>query len=195
MTETSAHARKSATESNARILFGTLASAAILLGGCAARKTPAIPWSTAVLVRPVPRQLPPVAENPRDPVPDLRIELPPPPAPLAPRAIPARPRSVTPSQNENARPEKLDAPRIVPELSVQESASLERQTEESLSVAERNLASTRRKSLNAVQSDLASKIRSFISDAREAGRTGDWGRAYELAQKAQVLSEQLAGSL
>jgi hypothetical protein len=49
--------------------------------------------------------------------------------------------------------------------------------------------------LNAVQSDLASKVRSFISDAREAGRAGDWGRSRDLAKKAQVLSQELAGSL
>jgi hypothetical protein len=80
-------------------------------------------------------------------------------------------------------------------LSSQESASLQRQTEQSLSAAERNLAATAGKSLNATQSDLASKVRSFISDAREAGRAGDWARARELAKKAQVLAEELAGSL
>jgi hypothetical protein len=72
---------------------------------------------------------------------------------------------------------------------------LQRQTEQSLSAAERNLAATAGKSLNATQSDLASKVRSFISDAREAGRAGDWARARELAKKAQVLAEELAGSL
>jgi hypothetical protein len=80
-------------------------------------------------------------------------------------------------------------------LSSQESASLQRQTEQSLSAAERNLAATAGKSLNATQSDLASKVRGFISDAREAGRAGDWARARELAKKAQVLAEELAGSL
>jgi hypothetical protein len=62
-------------------------------------------------------------------------------------------------------------------------------------VAERNLAAAAGKSLNAMQSDVASKVRSFISDAREAGRAGDWVRARDLAKKAQVLSEELVGSL
>jgi hypothetical protein len=194
MTEPSAQPRKSATQKNARLFFGALSSAAILLGGCAVRKTPTIPWTTAVLVRPVPPQHPVSTENPTDPVPDLQIELPPPPAPLAPRTVPARPRGVVPPQNENAHPEQLEAPRIVPELSAQESADLQRETETSLSAAERNLSAIAGKSLNAAQSDLVSKVRSFISDARDAGRAGDWGRAYELAQKAQVLSEQLARS-
>ncbi|MGC1617241.1 MAG: hypothetical protein WA765_02010 [Candidatus Acidiferrum sp.] len=136
-----------------------------------------------------------MAENPTDPVPDLRLEIPPPPAPLAPRTVPARPRGVAPAQNENARPGKPAAPQIVPDLTSQESASLQRQTDESLRVAERNLALASGKSLNPAQSDLTSKVRSFISDAREAGRAGDWVGASDLAQKAQVLSEELARSL
>jgi hypothetical protein len=72
---------------------------------------------------------------------------------------------------------------------------LQRETNQSLNAAEHNLASTAGKSLNAMKSDMASKIRSFISDAREAGNSGDWGRARELAKKAQVLSEELAASL
>ncbi|MGC1415995.1 MAG: hypothetical protein WA817_11970 [Candidatus Acidiferrum sp.] len=193
--ESSAQPEKSAIQGSARIFFGALGSAAILLSGCAARKTPAIPWTTAVLVRPVPPEHPPLAVNPTDPVPDLRLEIPPPPAPLAPRTFPARPRSPAPAQSENARPEKLEAPQIVPDLTSQESASLQRQTDESLNVAERNLALISGKSLNPAQSDLASKVRGFISDAREAGRAGDWVGASDLAQKARVLSEQLARSL
>jgi hypothetical protein len=64
-----------------------------------------------------------------------------------------------------------------------------------LNVAEHNLAAASGKPLNATQADLASKVRSFISDAREAGRSGDWTRARDLAKKAQVLSEELAASL
>jgi hypothetical protein len=64
-----------------------------------------------------------------------------------------------------------------------------------LAAAERNLAAVAGKSLNATQSDLASKVRIFISDARESGRAGDWTRARDLAKKAQVLSEELVGSL
>jgi hypothetical protein len=53
----------------------------------------------------------------------------------------------------------------------------------------------RGKNLNAAQSDLASKIRGFIKDAREAAQIADWSRARSLAKKAQVLSEGLADSL
>jgi len=98
---------------------------------------------------------------------------------------------------------------MVPELSPQQASSLQRETNQSLTVAERNLAATAGKSLNATQTDLASKVRSlnatqtdlaskvrsFISDAQEAGNSGDWARARELAKKAEVLSEELASSL
>jgi hypothetical protein len=49
--------------------------------------------------------------------------------------------------------------------------------------------------LNATQSDLASKVRGFLKDAREAAQIGDWSHARSLAKKAQVLSEELASSL
>ncbi len=195
MTETSAQPQLAVLRDSARIFFGVLGSVAILVSGCAARKKPTIPWSTAVLVRPIVPQRVPSNIDVDDPVPDLRFEIPPPPAPLATRTAPARPRSVAPSTNQNAPAVKPDTPQIVPGLSTQESASLRQETDQNLSSAGRNLAATAGKSLNATQSDLASKVRSFISDAREAGRGGDWARARDLAKKAQVLSEELVSSL
>jgi hypothetical protein len=196
MTETSAQPQLAAMRNRVRIFFGVLSSAVILAGGCAARKGPTIPWSTAVLVRPIAQQHPSPNGVDEVPVPDLELEVPLPPAPLATRIppAPARPHSVAPPANPNARTEKPEAPQIVPELSTQESTALQRETEQSLTTAERNLAATAGKPLNATQSDLASKVRSFISDAREAGRAGDWARARDLAKKAQVLSEELVGS-
>jgi hypothetical protein len=175
--------------------FGVLGSAAILVSGCAARKKPAIPWQTAILVRPIVPQHPAATVDLGDPLPDLRMAIPPPPAPLATRTAPARPRSVAPGGNPNAAAGKPETPQIVPELSTQESTSLKRETDQSLRTADQNLAAASGKSLNATQADLASKVRSFISDAREAGRAGDWARARDLAKKAQVLSEELASSL
>jgi hypothetical protein len=195
MTETSAQPQLAVLRDSARIFFGVLGSVAILVSGCAARKKPTIPWSTAVLVRPIVPQRVPSNIDVDDPVPDLRFDIPPPPAPLATRTAPARPRSVAPSTNQNAPAVKPDTPQIVPGLSTQESASLRQEADQNLSSAGRNLAATAGKSLNATQSDLASKVRSFISDAREAGRAGDWARARDLAKKAQVLSEELVSSL
>jgi hypothetical protein len=195
MKETSAQPQLAVLRDSARIFLGVLGSMTILMSGCAARKKPAILWNTAVLVRPILPQRP-SANTPIDnPVLDLRFEIPPPPAPLATRMAPARPRSVAPSTNQNAPAARPDTPQIVPGLSTQESISLQRETDLSVSAAERDLAATAGKSLNTTQSDLASKVRSFISDAREAGRAGDWERARDLAKKAQVLSEELVGSL
>jgi len=195
MTETSAQPQLAVMRDSARILFGVLGSVTIFMSGCAARKKPSIPWSTAVLVRPILPQRASASTGIDDPVPDLRFEIPPPPAPLATRMVPARPRGVAPSTNQNAPSAKPDTPLIVPGLSTQESISLQRETDLSVSAAERDLAAAAGKSLNATQSDLASKVRSFISDAREAGRAGDWARARDLAKKAQVLSEELVRSL
>jgi hypothetical protein len=195
MTETSAQPQLAVMRDSARIFFSMLGAVAIFMSGCAARKKPAIPWSTAVLVRPVLPQRAAANIEVDDPVPDLRFEMPPPPAPLATRIAPARPRSVAPSTNQTVPVAKPDTPRIVPGLSAQESASLQQETDRNLSSAEHNLTASAGKSLNATQADLASKVRSFISDAREAGRAGDWARARDLANKAQVLSEELVGSL
>jgi outer membrane murein-binding lipoprotein Lpp len=196
MTETFAQARNAVMRNPALMIFGLFGSVALIVSGCAAQRKHAIPWSTAVLVRPAALQQSSPTENIEDPLPELRMEIPPPPGPLAvAHPAPVRPRGVAPSSSQNASTGKLDTPQIVPDLSSQESASLQHETVLSLGAAERNLAATAGKTLNATQSDLASKVRSFISDAREAGRVGDWERARELAKKAQILSEELAGSM
>ncbi|HKV26331.1 MAG TPA: hypothetical protein VJN93_17170 [Candidatus Acidoferrum sp.] len=171
------------------------AAAALLASGCAARRAPAIPWNTAVLVRPV---VPPPASPAKveaDPAPDLRMEIPPPPPPLVARSVPPRPRSLTPAPAESEHPDKLQPPQIVPDLSSGELSTLRQETETSLAIAERNLAAADGRSLNPAQTDLVSKIRSFISDAREAARSGDWDRARTVAKKAEVLSQELGSSL
>jgi hypothetical protein len=196
MTETSAQPQPAVIRLPARIFFGVFGAAAILLSGCAARKKTTIPWSTAVLVRPVMPQLSSAPDDLEDPVPELKLEIPPPPPSLSTRPVPPRPRRIAPpATNQNTAPEKTDNPQIVPELTTQVSSALQREANQTLATAERNLAATAGKSLDATQSDLASKVRSFIFDAREAGRAGDWERARDLAKKAQVLSEELAASL
>ena len=161
------------------------------------KKRPTIPWATAVQVRPAPQLHTASAGNaPEDLGPELRIALPPFPGHLIPvRSAPPRPRVSTPPPTANGNDsEKLEAPMIAPQLTPQESAVAQQQTNQSLSIAEKNLESARGKNLNAAQSDLVSKIKGFIKDAREAGQIADWSRARSLAKKAQVLSEELASS-
>lgn len=162
------------------------------------KKRPNIPWATAVQVKPVVQPRTAMAVYATEELgPELRLDLPPFPGHLIPvRTAPPRPRaSTSPSTAAGADIEKLGTPLIAPQLTPQESAVAQQQTGQSLSIAEKNLESARGKSLNAAQSDLVSKIRGFVKDAREAVQIADWSRARSLAKKAQVLSEELAGSL
>jgi hypothetical protein len=161
------------------------------------RKRPNIPWATAVQVRPVPQAHSFGEDVVEDPLPELRFELPPLPSRLIfARTGPPRPRGSTPvSANTGNDAEKSEAPTIAPQLTSQESAVAEQQTNQSLRIAENNLQSAHGKNLTATQMDLVSKIRGFIKDAQEAAKISDWSRARSLAKKAQVLSKELASSL
>ncbi len=167
-----------------------------LASGCSVRKGPNIPWAKAVQVRPVLQTRAAEDEVASVAAPELKFELPSFATVLVPaRNGPARPRGSAPSPtNTGADPEKMEAPTIASQLTPQETVVAQQETNQSLSIAERNLASARGKTLNAAQTDLVSKIKGFLKDAREAAQTGDWKRARSLAKKAQVLSEELTGS-
>jgi hypothetical protein len=180
--------------------FGVVVSCAavLLAGGCAERhaKVKQFPWSTYAYTRPVGLTLAPNSIEEVDPPEDVTLDVPPPPSSLViARLNPARPRvpAGNPSQGEVAS--KPDVPQIAPQLTPAEASSAQQQTGASLSVAERNIVSAEGKTLNATQQDLASKIRSFMAEAREAANSGDWTRAKNAAKKAEVLSQELAGSL
>ena len=166
-------------------------------GGCSTRRKPTIAWKTAIQVKPViPTNQAMVADSGSDSAPDLRLEMPPPPSRLASaRGIPARPRAVTPPSSNGDNAEKANPLVIVPQLSPEETAASQQQTNQSIEIAERNLAASNGKQLNALQADQASKTRGFLTDARAASRTGDWRRARALAKKAEVVSQELANSL
>ena len=82
-----------------------------------------------------------------------------------------------------------------PRLSPSEKAEYERKTQAAITTAEKNLQLANGKQLNATQQDMVEKIRGFLAQAREAIGEGDWLRAQNLAQKAQVLSVELVNSL
>jgi hypothetical protein len=111
------------------------------------------------------------------------------------RSVPARPRVPVGNSLQNDNGNKPDVPQIAPQLTVAEASAAQQQTSQSLGVAERNIGSTEGKSLNATQQDLASKVRSFMAEARDAANSGDWTRARAAAKKAEVLSQELASSL
>jgi hypothetical protein len=175
-----------------------LCVSALALSGCAGRQIKAkpFPWGTAAHSRPVLAVASISIEGTVDDVPDLQLDVAPPPSPLIlVRSAPLRPRVAANSSGASEAASKPDVPQIAPQLSPAETAAAQEQTNQSLEVAQRNVSATQGKSLNATQLDLASKIRSFIAEAREAANTGDWTRARNAAKKAQVLSEELASSL
>ncbi len=168
--------------------------------GCAERRRPESTWRGAGTERPVlPATLAPqphpVSDDSEDPVPELRLELPPPPPLLAVRFVPPRPHVAPAPSAESNVSSKPEPPVIAPQFSPEESSSARQQMIVSLSVAETNLARSKGKTLSSTQSDLAAKVKGFIGDARLAERQGDWTRARSLATKAQVLSEELVSSL
>jgi len=86
-------------------------------------------------------------------------------------------------------------PTIAPEITSEEMRAAKEETQHSLDLAEKNLLMAQGRQLNAMQLDLVSKVRGFADNAREAMRSGDWVKAKNFSNKAQVLSEQLASSL
>jgi len=93
------------------------------------------------------------------------------------------------------QPARTPPPQISPQLSPGDQASLRHSTGEDASVAQKNLQQANGKVLNAAQRDLLEKIRSFLAQSDEAGKSGDWSRAQTLAQKARLLSVELVDSL
>lgn len=178
------------------VMIAGTALLCLLVSGCnATRKRPAFPWPTASIVRPIIPE-PDVAAPGAQPAPEVEsADAPPVPPALAPaRMSPARPH-VAPAPA--AEPERVLAapPVIAPQMSAEETAAAQQDTNSSLGAAEKNLANTNGRKLNTVQADMASKIRGFMEDARQAAKGGDWSRAKSLAKKAQVLSEELVKSM
>ena len=169
----------------------------VLLQGCAQKQVRVRPWATAIAVRP--HVVRPVSTTPPDitevEAPDISFKLPPLPTPLSIARQPARPRVAVLPVPEPADSRKPSAPLLEPELTAQEVASAQQQMNESIAVAQRNLDAARGRRLNPAQTDLTSKVTSFLQESKQAVHDGDWTRARNLAKKAQVLSEELAASL
>ncbi|HWZ99482.1 MAG TPA: hypothetical protein VN025_17125 [Candidatus Dormibacteraeota bacterium] len=170
-------------------LCGTLT----VLGGCAERRTThAFPWTMALMVRPNV----PVAHGDTDAAdlaPDFYVA---PPANngrlFGTRAAPTRPHVSVSPQPDSGNGSKT--PTLVPELSAQETAAAQQQFSDSIGIVEKNLAATKGRRLSALQADTVSKVNAFLAEAREASGEGDWGRARNLAKKAQILSQDLVAS-
>ena len=109
---------------------------------------------------------------------------------------PSKPASEPASESASEQPpSRPPAPQISPQLSADDQAAYQRRTSDDIAAAEKNLQSAEGKQLSAAQQDLVEKIRSFLSQSRDATKSGDLTRAQNLAQKARLLSVELVNSL
>jgi hypothetical protein len=99
------------------------------------------------------------------------------------------------AENATEPASRPPAPQISPQLSPGDQDVYQHRTNEDISVAEKNLQQASGRQLSSAQRDLTEKIRSFVSQSRQAGQDGDWTRAQNLAQKARLLSSELIDSL
>jgi hypothetical protein len=176
-----------------------LCAVAATVSGCAANQKPrarAFPWASANNVRPLAPEKTSSDISNEDLFAELGLDVPAPPSPVAGTPSgPQRPRVAVVSTGNNNASQVPEAPMIAPQLSPEQTAQAQQQLSVSVGIAEKNIAASQGRSLNPMQSDLASKVRSFLAEAREAARVSDWTRASSAAKKAEVLSQELAGSL
>lgn len=184
------------------LVFVTSVSVAFLSSGCTGffHRRPKVPWATAVQVHPTLQAHAGGGDGADSDAPEITLDLAPLVAMMVPiHSVPPKPHVAPPPAPAASAPatdtEKPEAPTIAAQLSKEEFAAAQQETNQSLDIAEKNLASTGNKRLTAAQKDLVSKIKGFLKDAREAAIAGDWARARNLAKKAQVLSEELVRSV
>jgi hypothetical protein len=187
------------------VLFVGICGLSLVTGGCARK--------TVQAAAPVASPPSANADRPMNTAPDTNAEppvetasvapaLPANASPSAPVTMPTRRSNPSPPRPAPQQaPAEADAavrppaPQIFQQLSAGDQANYERRTSEDTSAAERNLQAASGKKLSASQRDSVEKIRSFLSQSRDASKSGDWARAQNLAQKARLLSVELVNSL
>jgi hypothetical protein len=181
------------TETTKRRLAAMCACVAWLCG-CYTQRPPAKPPVNFIaVVHPV---IPTPTATGLESPPELAVEVPPAAPQMGPDHFqPAKPHVVAPAAPETSGVNKQTEATIAPEVPTEEMIAAKVEAQRNLDIAEKNLMMSQGKKLNATQADIASKVRGFADNAREAMRSGDWVKAKNLAGKAEVLSEQLAASL
>lgn len=105
-----------------------------------------------------------------------------------PGEAPPKPGPVT--EEPSAPPRKL-----APQVGREEEAQLRQQAEAKIDGAEETFKRIDQKTLAKDQQEFVSTIQSFLSKAREALSVKDFSRAYNLADKALILAEELLGAV
>ena len=107
---------------------------------------------------------------------------------------PAKPPS--PSLPRPAQPERREAPpRLSPQVSTDQEKRLVDEATFKIQEAERTLLSIDERKLTSDQQETFQTIQSFLTQAKAALSRKDFPRAINLAQKAQVLSDELLRAL
>lgn len=132
---------------------------------------------------------PKISESPEPP--PLLADLPTMKMPSAPPKPVERPSE----QHETEPAGNLPAPQVVPQVSAADQVNYERQVNSDMGVAQQNLSQAQRRQLNPSQQNMVDQVRSFLKQAGDASKAGDWARAQNLAQKARLLSVELVKSI
>jgi outer membrane biosynthesis protein TonB len=180
--------------------------ALILLGGagCHRQKVQAaapLPVAPPASANPQPSPAPPntTATPPEGKPATPSGETPANPAPETPAPKPVTPRAhvnpAPPATPEPTPPPRPAPPQLRPSLSPAQTAEYKKKTNDATAEAEKNLQRAYGRELSQEQQDLVEKIRGFLTQAREAGDAGDWARAFNLGEKARLLSVELVNSL
>lgn len=190
--------------------IGVLVVSVLALGGCRKRK-PALPPPQAqapVITEPQPETQPPppVVTEPTRPQPETPPETvtPPPVAPAPkPKPKPRRAAKKTPPPAEEKPAEPPPSKTVVSEGGAQPaapqlSASMPHDevihqrlsTAQLLEATDYNLKSITRQ-FSADEAAMVQHIRSYMQQSRDATKEGDTERAYNLALKAHLLSDEL----
>lgn len=106
---------------------------------------------------------------------------PPSPAPPKPHAVKEKPAST--------------APKLSPQVGREKEDQMKHEAESKIEGAERLFGQIDQETLGQDQQEIFSTIRTFLSKAKEALSIKDFLRAFNLADKAQVLAEELAHTM
>ena len=177
-------------------LLALLCAASAGLAGCASKHIvraapPSVSTPPPEDASPMPPpEAPPPVTTTEEPAPEVPSPAPPP----APGKRPAAPRRPAPAETADPSPAKPAPPQISPQLSPRDLEATKKNTTANITTAEHNLQSANGKQLSAAQKDLTEKIKGFLDQSHEAIMANDWVRAQSLAEKARVLSTELAKS-
>jgi len=191
-------------------LLAILALALAAVTGCApvapaVATLPPPPPAPAPAAPPPPAPAPvapaPPPVNRRDPAPDLPPVVPPPPptrpaavpAPPTPAPAPAPPVPATPPPPPASSPVRKEPPPVLsPQVSSAEELRLTQQARTRIEGAERLVSQLDPRRLDREQQDTLATIKDFLTKSKEAMATRDLQRAYNLADKAYILVEDLS---